>query len=160
WQSFHLQGEAQPQLFEDWKVALDLVALKQGTFNFVFHPANWSNPTQHVAFIDYAVATYGSRVKFLNYRETHERLTRNLLGGHALRAADSGDTGVRLLDLNNDGYLDVVIGNEQQRQTRVWDPKAKRWNTSEFPAKLADAGARARHARATGDTGARFGIVG
>lgn len=136
WQSQNLQGNASPKLLEDWKAALDLVALKQGTFNFVFHPASWSAPTQHVAFIDYAVERYGAKVKFLNYREAHDRLTTNLLAGQPLRAADGSDNGVRLLDLNGDGFMDVVIGNAQRRQTRVWQPEQKRWAESDFPARL------------------------
>ena len=136
WQSQNLQGNASPKLLEDWKTALDLIALKQGTFNFVFHPAAWSSPTQHVAFIDHAVARFGAKVKFLNYREAHERLTKHLLAGQPLRAADGSDNGVRLLDLNGDGFMDVVIGNPQLRQTRVWRPEAKRWTVAEFPARL------------------------
>jgi putative membrane-bound dehydrogenase-like protein len=77
-------------------------------------------------------------------------LNKNLLGGQSLRAADGGDNGVRLVDLNNDGYLDVVIGNEKVRQTRVWDPATSRWITSGFPVQLAIAGT---------DAGAQFGIV-
>ncbi|MBK8000994.1 MAG: VCBS repeat-containing protein [Verrucomicrobia bacterium] len=147
WQSQNIQGNASPKLLEDWKTALDLVALKQGTFNFVFHPASWSSPTQHVAFIDYAVERYGAKVKFLNYLEAHDRLTTNLLAGQPLRAADGSDNGVRLLDLNGDGYMDVFIGNVQRRQTRVWQPEQKRWAESEFPARL-------------DRPGARFGVMG
>lgn len=142
WQSQNLQGNASPKLLEDWKTALDLVALKRGTFNFVFHPAAWSSPTQHVAFIDYAVERYGSKVKFLNYREAHDRLTTNLLAGQPLRAADGSDNGVRLLDLNGDGFMDVVIGSAQRRQTRVWQPEQKRWAELEFPARLDRPGVR------------------
>ena len=53
-------------------------------------------------------------------------LEKNLLGGHPLRAADGQDNGVRVLDLNNDGYMDVVIGNENVRQTRLWSPDTPR----------------------------------
>jgi len=142
WQSHNLQGDSHPKLLEDWKIALDLVALKQGTFNFVFHPAAWSSPTQHVAFIDYAVERYGRKVKFLNYAEAHDRLTRHLLAGQPLRAADGSDNGVRLLDLNNDGYLDVTIGNEQLSQTRVWNPDTRQWAATDFPARLNRPGVR------------------
>ena len=48
-------------------------------------------------------------------------------GRQPLRAADGGDNGVRLLDLDNDGYLDVVIGNAQVRQTRLWSPRIRKW---------------------------------
>jgi putative membrane-bound dehydrogenase-like protein len=142
WQSHNIQGPVNPKLLEDWKTGLDLVALKHGTFNFVFHPHGWSSSTQHVAFIDYAVEKYGPRVKFLNYREVHERLTKHLLAGQPLRAADGSDNGIRLLDLNNDGYLDVVIGNEQLQQTRIWDPKNGRWKLSECPMNLKSGGVR------------------
>ena len=56
-------------MLADWKTALDAIALKQGTFNFVFHPHGWSANTQLVAFIEHAAAKYGKRVKFLNYRD-------------------------------------------------------------------------------------------
>jgi putative membrane-bound dehydrogenase-like protein len=168
WQSFNLQGSAQPQLLEDWKTALDLVALKQGTFNFVFHPTGWSAPTQHVAFVDYAVERFGRRIKFLNYREAHQRLTTHLLAGQPLRAADGSDNGARLLDLNDDGYLDVMIGNAQLRQTRVWNPSTRRWIISDFPTALVDGSPRTTPtASAAGmslpihinDAGGRFGIL-
>ena len=158
WESQNLQGNASPQLLEDWKVGLDLVVLKQGVFNYIFHPAAWSSPTQHVAFVDYAAATYGARVKFLNYREVNERLTRYLLAGQPLRAADGGDNGVRLLDLNNDGFLDVIIGNGEMKRTRVWDPQGGRWSDSDFPVVLA--GPAGPGGSAVGDRGVRFGIVG
>ena len=169
WQSHNIQGDANPKLLEDWKTALDLIALKQGTFNFVFHPAAWSSPTQHVAFIDYAVERYGTKVKFLNYREALERLTRNLLAGQPLRAADGSDNGVRLLDLNNDGCLDVVIGNDQLRQTRVWEPKTRQWMVSEFPTRFGSSRrqeaqgqkSEVRSQRAeVHDAGVRFGVLG
>ena len=41
------------------------------------------------------------------------RLNEHLLAGQPLRRKDGGDNGVRLLDLNGDGFVDVVIGNEQ-----------------------------------------------
>ncbi len=157
WQSQNVQGNASPTLLDDWKTALDLIALKQGTFNFVFHPALWSSPTQHVAFIDYAVENYGKKVKFLNYRETHDRLTQNLLDGQPLRAADGSDNGVRLLDLNQDGYLDVVIGNDAKQETRLWDPAHRRWINLGFPTRLSTrqrAGSRGQE-----QTGARFGTL-
>jgi putative membrane-bound dehydrogenase-like protein len=163
WQSHNIQSNASPQMLEDWKVALDLIALKQGVFNYVFHPTGWSSPTQHVAFIDYATARYGSKVKFLNYREVHERLTRDLLAGQPLRSEDGGDNGVRLLDLNNDGYMDVVIGNEHLRRTRLWQPEAQRWADSEFPTVLVErAPVREVNAAAPApsDAGVRFGVLG
>ena len=71
WESQQIQGNAHPQFLEDWRIALDLIASKQGIFNTIFDPANRSSPTQHVAFIDHASNKYGKRLKFLNYSPTH-----------------------------------------------------------------------------------------
>ena len=75
-----------------------------------------------VEFIDYAVEKYGGKIKFLNFKEAQDRLNKNLLAGKPLRADNGKDNGVRVVDVNNDGYLDVVIGNPQQHKTRLWNP--------------------------------------
>ena len=155
WEAQHLHGSSNPVTVEDWKDAIDATVLKQGVFNFVFHPHGWIKNTQLIEWIDHITTKHGSKVKFLNFREARERLTNNFLGGQALRAANGQDNGVRLLDLNNDGFMDAVIGNEQLRQTRVWDPQANRWKISAFPVPLvqiADNGTRT-------DAGARFGVL-
>ena len=56
------------------------------------------------------------KIKFLNFREVLERLEKNLLAGQSLRGPTGRDNGVRLLDLDQDSLLDVVIGNEQVQQ--------------------------------------------
>lgn len=136
WEAQNLHGNASPRLLADWKTALDLVALKQGTFTFVFHPYEWSQPTQHVAFIDHAVATLGRRVKFLTCREVHDRLTHHLLADQPARTDTGEDNGVRLVDLNNDGFLDVILANATTRRTRIWDPSRQAWQETEFPVAL------------------------
>lgn len=151
WESHNIQGDLSPQLAEDWKKALDIVVQKRGLFNFVFHPHGWSSAAQFVEFIDHAEQAHPGQVKFLTYPETLERMNKNMLAGQPLRAADGGDNGVRMLDLNNDGYLDVVIGNAAMQRSRVWDNAGRRWIDSEFPARLIDAQG--------GDNGVRFGIV-
>ena len=57
--------------------------IKQGVFNLVFHPHGWIKPEQVVELIDHAVKKHGKKVKFLNFREAHERLNKNLLGADA-----------------------------------------------------------------------------
>jgi putative membrane-bound dehydrogenase-like protein len=150
WQADHLHRSANPITVRDWKAALDATVVKQGVFCLVFHPHGWIRSDQLVELIDHAVTHHGTKVKFLTFREAQERLDRNLLGGQPLRTTSGRDNGVRLLDLDNDGYLDVVIGNERVRQTRRWSPQSRAWSVTDFPIALASAGQ---------DTGARFGIV-
>jgi putative membrane-bound dehydrogenase-like protein len=128
WQAQHLHKPANPITVKDWKAALDCTVIKQGVFTMVFHPYGWSTPEQHVELIDYAVAKYGKKVKFLTFREALERLNKNLLGGQPLRGAGlGGDNEVRVLDVDNDGYMDVVIGNRDEVQTRLWSQRSQSW---------------------------------
>jgi putative membrane-bound dehydrogenase-like protein len=150
WESFHIQGMANQRLLEDWKAQLDATVIKQGAMSLVFHPYGWSSPQQHVDLIDYAVSKYGKRVKFLTFREALERIEKNVTGGQPLRTAKGGDNGVRILDLNHDGYVDAVISNEKIHQTRTWNPAAKKWEVSDFPTEIAHNGV---------PSGAEFGIV-
>ena len=133
WEANNAHGPNNPRTVADWKAALDAVVVKQGTFTFIFHPHGWIRPEQLLEFIDYAVQKYGKKVMFLNFREAQERLDKNLLAGHPLRASNGQDNGVRLLDVNNDGYLDVVIAPAELQKTRVWQPRERRWLESGFP---------------------------
>ncbi|HEV3146107.1 MAG TPA: PVC-type heme-binding CxxCH protein [Gemmataceae bacterium] len=134
WQSFNLQKAGHPKLLQDWKAALDAVVLKKGVFTMVCHPYGWSTPEQHVALIDYAVQKYGKKVKFLTFKEALERLEKNVLGGQSLREAKTGnDNGVRLLDLDEDGFMDVLIANEQVRGRRCWHPIKGTWEPGGYP---------------------------
>lgn len=155
WEAQNLHGPNNPKTVEDLKAALDAVVVKQGVFNLVFHPHGWIEASQVVELIDHAQATHGRRVKFLNFREAKARLDAHLLAGEPLRVEDGAavldgrvpeppagapparlngaDNGVRLLDLDADGFLDVVIANPDRRESRRWDPRARRWVASDFP---------------------------
>jgi putative membrane-bound dehydrogenase-like protein len=145
WQAQALHKPANPQTTEDWKAQLDATVIKQGVMTMVFHPYGWSTPQQFVKLIDHATKTYGKKVKFLTFREANERLVKNLCGGHALRAKDGSDAGVRLIDLNHDGYLDVVL--EQQHEARIWGAKSRTWSAAPYPAHLKSAEAIASKAQ-------------
>src|SRR5688572_3563739 len=134
WEAHNLHGSTNPVTVADWKAALDYTVAKQGIFPFVFHPHGWVASRQMIEFIDYAVRKHGSKVKFLTFPEAQERLNKHLLNGQAVRNDQGADNGVRLLDLNDDGFMDVV-----GRRTRVWDPKTAAWRESDFPAPVAEA---------------------
>jgi putative membrane-bound dehydrogenase-like protein len=154
WQAQSRYGPANPATLRDWKAALDATVLKKGVFCLVFHPYDWMRSEQVADLVDYAAATHGGKIKFLTFRDALARLEKNLLGGQSLRAADGGDNGVRLLDLDGDGYVDVVIGNDAVRKTRLWQPGAGRWVESDFPVKMVTGAKEKRR-----DTGVRFGVV-
>ena len=155
WEAQHLHGNSNPVTVEDWKAAIDATVIKQGIFNFVFHPHGWVSNLQMIDWIDHITKTHGKKVKFLNFKESKERLTKNLLGGHPLKDSNGQDNGVRLLDLDNDGYMDVIIANEQAQQTRLWNPKTKQWKISHFPFRIVQ---NNKDGNST-EMGAKFGIL-
>ncbi len=155
WQGHNLQKPHHPVTIADMKAAIDSTAAKQGLYVLTHHAGAWIRNDQVIELIDHAVTRHGRKVKFLNFREVHDRLVKNLLGGQPLRAPCGGDNGVRVLDVNNDGFVDVVIGNDKVRQTRLWSPATNRWITSEFPVPIISADAEGnRH-----EAGVRFGVL-
>ena len=155
WEAQNLHGVTNRVTVADWKSALDATVLKRGTMNFIFHPHGWIRPDQIVEFIDYAVTKYGKKIKFLNFREAEERLRKNVLMGRPLRALNGQDNGVRLVDINDDGFLDVISANEQDGQTKIWNPKEKKWLSTFFPMALVAPDDRGERQ----ETGVKFGIV-
>jgi hypothetical protein len=154
WVGQHKHGKCNPRTVEDFKAAVDATVIKQGVFVLCFHPHGWISGSQVVELIDYAATKYGRAVQFLNFQEIQQRLDANLLDGHPLRTAEGADNGVRLCDVNDDGYMDVVIGNPATKRTRIWLPEEKRWSDQPFPARFV------RDAQGTFlETGLRFGVL-
>ena len=125
-----------PDTVEDWKAALDATVHKQGLMTICFHPKHFIWASQIVDLIDYAHKTYGARVKFLSYAQALERINTHALGGPPLKTKNHSDNGVRLLDVNADGFMDVIVANQQKQETRVWRPSEKKWDASPFPTTL------------------------
>lgn len=155
WDAQHRNGKCSPKTVEDLKAAVDATVHKQGVFSICFHAHGWIANEQIIQVIDHAVAKHGRKVKFFNFREVHDLLTRNVLGGVPLRADDGGPGGMRVLDLNADGFMDVVIGNGKVRQTRAWSPESGTWTVSDFPVRLVEGDGQGRVV----DTGVRFGVL-
>ena len=133
WSAQNVQKVDNPRTVADMQRALDAAVVKQGVYTQVFHPHNWLKSQQIVEIVDHAVQKHGPKVKFLNFREAQERIDEHLLAEQPLRNERGGDNGVRLLDLDNDGYQDVLIGNDALRRTRLWSPRVGKWIDSDLP---------------------------
>jgi putative membrane-bound dehydrogenase-like protein len=155
WEAQNLNKPNNDTSVADMKAAIDATVIKQGVYTLVFHPHGWIRNDQVVELINHAVSTYGSRVKFLNFREVLERIEANVLGGHSLRDARGGDNGVRLLDVNRDGYQDVVIASESTPITRVWNSDSGAWTETALPMEAVREDSHGNHH----DAGLRFGVV-
>ena len=132
WEAQHLHQPNNPITVADMKSALDATVIKKGMFNLVFHPHGWIRNDQIIELIDYAHNKYGKRVKFLSFKDCMDRINENLLVDQPLRSPDNGeDNGVRIADVNNDGFLDVLIGNENTKTMRVWQPAHQRWQSTQ-----------------------------
>ena len=137
WSAQHLQKPFNPDTVRDLKAALDICVLKQGVFNLVFHPHGWIKAEQVVQLIDHAVAKHGNRVKFLNFREALERLNKNLLKEIPLRAKSGAGPFARLLDLNDDDYVDVLFSTPmellyEKPAIRTWNRQTVKWQDEEY----------------------------
>src|SRR5262249_14825493 len=160
WEAQHLHESNNPVTVADWKAALDATVIKQGVFCLVFHPHGWIKNEQIVDLIDHAMAKHGKKVKFLTFKEALERLNKSLLNESSLRDDLGPDNGLRLLDLNNDGYMDVVA--TPRRETHLWSPTTNNWLRSHLPCKIVSQFTNfekeEKEERISLDAGARFGI--
>lgn len=142
WEAQNLNGVNAPRSVADMQAAIDVAVAKKGVYTLVFHPHGWIENTQVVELIDHAVAKHGNKVKFLNFAEIQQRIDQHLLAGQPLRDAQGRDNGVRLLDINDDGYLDVLTGNVTTQTARIWNPNAKTWIEQPLPFRFVDADGR------------------
>uniref|UniRef100_A0A7C2JXC7 C-type cytochrome n=1 Tax=Schlesneria paludicola TaxID=360056 RepID=A0A7C2JXC7_9PLAN len=124
WEANFLHQPNNPKTVEDLKAALDITVLKQGVLNLVFHPHGWIKAEQVNDLIDHAVAKHGKKVKFLTFKEALERLNKNVLDGNPLRQEVGQDSGGRLVDINDDGYLDVDV----RSRIAQWNMTDKKWS--------------------------------
>ena len=136
WEAFNAHGATNSTTLSDWKAALEATVIKQGVMTTILHPHGWSSPQQIVDLVDFAVTRFGTRVKFLTFPEALARIEKNALAGESLRGERGGDNGVRILDVDGDGFLDVVIGNSHRQVTRLWQPTTGTWREVEGPGVL------------------------
>jgi len=153
--TLRLEQPHENDLLADLQAALDIVVVKRGVYTLSLQPNGGISSDQAVRLIEHAVRTHGPKVKFLTFREVRDRLTNNLLAGHALRSKDGQDNGVRLLDIDNDGYQDVAIGNEAARLTRIWKPETQTWHECQFPTPFIQVDLYGKHH----DAGVHFGVT-
>ncbi len=127
WEAQNLQGKNHPRTVEDLKAALDATVAKQGLFVLVFHPHGWIENTQVNELIDYAQSKHGSKLKFLNMFEVQERIDQQMLADKPIRKPDGTPSGTRVLDLNGDGYMDVLYQEDERTTARIWNPTTRTW---------------------------------
>lgn len=131
WSANHLHKPNNPDTVRDLKIALDLTVQKQGVFNLVFHPHGWIKSEQVIELIDHAVATHGRKVKFLNFRECLERLNKHLLADKPIRSRSGDDVQSMVVDVNGDGYVDVISRQKSDLQIRLWDRSRHQWTAGD-----------------------------
>ena len=119
WEGQNFSKPNNPKTLEDMKAASTWSCSSRASSTWSSTRTDWIKTEQVVELIDHAVKKHGKKVKFLNFREAQERLNKNLLAG-SRSAANGSDNQVRLFDLDEDGFMDVV-----GRQIRTWDPAAR-----------------------------------
>lgn len=155
WQAQKRHGPMNPATVADLQAILDRIVEMKGLYTLCFHPHGWIRNDQVAGLVEHAARRHGRRVRFVSFHEAIERLERNALGGASLRAEDGSDAGVRLLDVDADGYMDAAIAREERLETRVWDARSSRWRATPFPFPIA----RRREDGTVAETGVRFAVL-
>lgn len=150
WEAQNVNKPNNPQSLADMKVALDAAVLKKGVYTLVFHPYGWIRSDQIVDLIEHAASIHGDKVMFLSFRDAYDRLTKNIFD-EAEPLTDAVSTGAqaRLVDLNEDGFLDVLFAKSigtGETVSKCWLPERNEWITTGLPFTINDA------------AGVRFGI--
>ena len=70
-----------------------------------------------------------------------EQWNRGELGHQAIRARSGAVGPMRIVDVNGDGYLDLVVAAEPSPGTLVWSPLERSWQRVPFPLSLRASGA-------------------
>jgi len=131
-----LHGRGNQITIDDFKAALDATVAKKGAVSLCFHAGSWMRTEQMVEVVDYADKTHGAKIKFLTMLEMNDLMRKNMLGGHSLRDKEGKDNGVRIFDVNADGYMDVLIANSDTRKCRIWNPENSSWKEISFPERM------------------------
>ena len=151
WQAQFLHKSNNPLTVRDWKAALDCTVIKKGVFTMVFHPHGWIKAEQIIDLIDHAVEKHGKKLKFLTFKEASDRLDKSLgvINRDPKKLGMYGDSGLYLLDINNDGFMDVITRTPKLNATRTWQPAKQVWNSVETPGHSPKFGIMQKHGRAS-----------
>lgn len=121
-----------------WQAIVGHAFTRKGIVVFCCHLASEQKPSPEkvTQFVKHVRTETDGRARFLTFKQAQQRMQEHMFFGQALRRSDGLDNGVRLLDLNQDGYMDVVVGNELVTKSGIWDAKASKWRRIKFPFKV------------------------
>ena len=122
----------QEQTVEDWKRALDLTVHVEGVFNWIFHPHGWIRSDQIIEFIDCTEKPMAIESRS-DLQGAAQRMETHLLDGLPIRAPQGGDAGIRLWDANQDGFMDVFLGDALEPKIKIWRPDLTNFQTLSAP---------------------------